>query len=259
MQNKKRLLTTLLLGYGVLMLVLIGLLTVMMILSNDILYNNTIVPALDILITVIDVFAYAISATVLIYAIYMYGVKENITLYAAYLCITVFHYVAMLCIGWLILPGTLPETIQGLLGFLWTDVLLFVLLDCLRIFLIVFITAKLLQKHNANRIEYNRKANILDKEQREARFGLFPFSKFLNFKNPIQVGAFVTAVIYWLTYFFQYLYIDILISAFGIEYIEGLPMQIVYLLLNAVLAGICYCIIVFVLLKFDEKMPKLTN
>lgn len=241
------------------MLILIGLLIAMMILSNDVLYNNTVVPALDILITVIDVFAYAISATVLIYAIYMYGVKENITLYAAYFCITVFHYVSILCIGWMIFPGTLPGTIQELLGFLWTDILLFVLLDCLRVFLIVLITAKLLQKYNANRKEYNRKANILDKEQRDARYGLFPFSKFLSFKNPIQIGAFITAAIYWLTFFFQYLYIDILISIFGIEYIEGLPMQIVYLLLNAVLAGICYCIIVFVLLKFDEKMPKLTD
>ena len=259
MQNKKRLLITLLLGYGVLMLVLIGLLIGLMILSNDVLYNNTVVPVLDILITVIDVFAYAISGTVMIYAIYMYGVKENFTLYTAYLCITVFHYVAILCIGWMLFPGTLPNTIQELLGFLWTDVLLFVLLDCLRVFLIVFITAKLLQKHNTSRKEYNRKANILDKSQRDARFGLFPFAKFLSFKNPIQVGAFVTAAIYWLTYFFQYLYIDILVSAFGIEYIEGLPMQLVYLLLNAVLAAICYCVIIFVLLKFDEKMPKLTD
>lgn len=256
MLYKKKLLALLLIGYGGLMLLLIGMLTGSMLLGSDVLYmDSPVVQILDIAITVVDIFAYAISAVVIIYGIYLYGFKQLTTIYAAYFCITVFHYVAILCIGWLVFPGTLPESAQDLLIRFFEDIVLFILLDCLRIFIIAMITTKLLDKKDALRKEQNAKAAILGAEKQDARAVAFPFARFVSFKNPIQVGVFSTALIYWLTFYFQYIYIDIL-SLMNFEYVEGFGMQIIYLLLNAVLACICYCIMMFILIKFDEKMPK---
>ena len=97
MLYKKKLLSLLLIGYGGLMLLLIGMLTGSMLLGSDVLYmDSPVIQILDIAITVVDIFAYAISAAVIIYGIYLYGVKQLSTIYAAYFCITVFHYVAIL-------------------------------------------------------------------------------------------------------------------------------------------------------------------
>ena len=256
MTYKKKLLNTLLIGYGGLMLLLIGMLAVSMVLTSNVLYMNSIgVQILDIAITVVDIFAYGISASVLIYGIYLYKAKELSTLYAAYLCITVFHYVAILCISWAIFPGRLPETLQDLLRYMLEDILLFVALDCLRMFLISLITSRLLRKHEVRREHDNLKAAVLEYEPKEYRKSLFPFSSFISFRNPIQVGIFSTAVIYWLTFYFQYVYIDIL-SLIKFDYVEGFVLQIIYLLLNAVLACICYCIMMYILMKFDEKLAQ---
>ena len=261
MHYHKRLLNHLLIGYGGLMLLLIGLLTANMLLVTNVLYmNSPLVQVLDIVTTVIDIFAFAISTCVVIYGIYLYGAKALKTLYAAYFCITVFHYVAILLIEWAIFPGKIPveesvlDSILALVLYLLENLFLFVILDCLRLFLVVFVTAKLLNRHRVDQKEFNRKANILGLEQKNSKEGLFPFEKFVSFKNPIQIGAFATAVIYWLTYFIQYVYIDILILI-KMDYVEGFGMQIIYLLLNAVLSCICYCIMMYMLMKYDEKMP----
>ena len=245
-----------LLGYGGLMLLLIGMLTGYMVLSSDVLYMDSVwVHALDIMIVIVDVFAYAISASVLIYGIYFFGAKALITLYSAYLCITVFHYVALLCIGWFVFPGTLPQTIQDLIRYLFEDVLLFVALDCLRMFLTGCITAKLLKNHENKRKEYNRTAVILEKDLKDVREGLFPFGKFISFKNPIQIGIIIASLVYWLTFFFQYVHIiNLTLSKF--EYVEGLGMVAVYLLLYAFMACMCYCIMAFILIGLDEKLQK---
>lgn len=253
---KKKLLTNLLFGYGGLMLLLIGMLSGSMLLSSNVLYMDTpVVQILDIAITIVDIFAYAISASVIIYGIYLFGAKSLTTVYAAYFCITVFHYVTILCIGWLVFPNTLPESVQDLIVRIFEDLVLFVALDCLRIFLIGLITAKLFKSREAKRKEYNAKAKILGKETQDERSIAFPLNSFISFKNPVQLGIFSTAIIYWLTFYFQYIYIDIL-SLLKFEYVEGLGMQIIYLLLNAVLACICYCIMMFIMMKYDEKMPK---
>lgn len=254
---KKKLLHFMLYGYGGLMILLVALLTGSMLLESDVLYQNGFWDnAVDIVITIFDVFAFAISAAVLVYGIYLLGARELSTVYAAYLCVTVFHYVAVLCIGWLVFPGTLPESVGDLLLYLVEDVLVFTLIDCLRLFIIGIVTAKLLAKREAARKEYNRKARILGEEMQDSRSIVFPFAKFVSLKNPVHIGLIAMALIYWLTFYIQYVYYDI-ITLIKLDYLYGLSLQIVNLLVNAVLAAICYCIAAFILIKLDEKMPKI--
>lgn len=256
MQYKKKLLVLLLLGYGLLMVVLIGMLTISMILNSNVLYmNGALVQVIDIAITIVDIFAFGISAAVMIYGIYLYGAKALSTLYAAYLCITVFHYVALVCINWALFPNNLPKSIQDLGTCLFEDILLFVALDCLRIFLICLITAGSMKKVEAKKAILNRTNALLGSEILDERTGYFPMSSFISFKNPVQIGIFTTAVIYWLTFYLQHVYITVL-SVLKFDYVEGIPMQIIYLLLDAVLACICYCIMMYIMLKLDEKLPK---
>lgn len=255
-EYKRKLLNLMLYGYGGLMVLLVALLTGSMLLESDVLYQNGFWDnALDIVITVFDVFAFAISVSVLIYGIYLFGARALSTVYAAFLCMTVFHYVAVLCIGWLVFPGTLPESVGDLFMYLIEDVIVFTLIDCLRLFIIGLVTAKLLAKREAARKEYNRKANILGNEMQSARSIAFPFAKFVSFKNPVHVGLAVMALIYWLTFYIQYVYYDI-VTLIKLEYLHGMSLQLVNLLVNAVLAAICYCVAAFVLIKLDEKMPK---
>ena len=253
---KKKLLHFMLYGYGGLMVLIVALLTGSMLLESDVLYQNGFLDnAADIAITIFDVFAFAISAAVLIYGIYLLGARELSTVYAAYVCLTVFHYVAVLCIGWLIFPGTLPESVGDLLLYLVEDVFVFTLIDCLRLFVIGIVTAKLLSKREAARNEYNRKAQILGNEMQGSRSIAFPFAKFVSFKNPVHIGLMVMALIYWLTFYIQYVYYDI-ITLIKLDFLYGMSLQLVNLVANAVLAAICYCIAAFILIKLDEKMPK---
>ncbi len=255
-EYKKKLLNLMLFGYGGLMVLLVAMLTGSMLLDSDVLYQNGFLTnALDIAITVVDVFAFAISTSVLIYGIYLIGARALTTVYAAFLCMTVFHYVAVLCIGWLIFPGTLPETAGELATYMLEDVIIFTLLDCLRLLIIGIITAKILTKRELARKDHNRKASILGDELQDARSVAFPFAKFVSFKNPVQIGLAVMALVYWLTFYIQYVYYDI-ITLIKLDYLHGMSLQIINLLVNAVLAAICYCIATFILIKLDEKMPK---
>ena len=253
---KKKLLNWMLYGYGGMMLLLVLLLTGSMIFESDVLLQSG--PWLNILAictSVADVFAFAIAVATLIYGIYLFGARQLSIMCAAFFCMTVFHYVAVLCIGWLIFPGTLPESVGDLFTYLWEDVIAFVLLDCLRLFIVSFITSKLLAKREAERKEYNRRSNILGVEMQDERSVAFPLAGFLRFKNPLQAGALVMAVVYWMTFYIQYVYYDIM-TLIKLDQFAGASLQILTLLANAVLACIGYLVVIFMLIKMDEKMPK---
>ena len=255
-QYKKKLLNMMLFGYGGSMILLIAMLTALMLLDSNVLYQNgTFVKVIDICISVADVFSFAIAVAVVIYGIYLMNVRSLTTVFSAFVCITIFHYVAVLCIGWLIFPGTLPETIGDLMAYFFEEVIVFVFLDCLRLFLIGLITVKLLAKKELLRRDYNRKTLILGEEQLSARNSIYPLKSFISFKNPVQVGALISAAIYWLTFYVQYVYYDI-ITIIKLDYFEGASLRLFTLAVNAVLACICYCIAIFILMKFDEHLPK---
>ncbi len=256
MQNRKQLLYVMLLGYGLPMLLIVGMVSALMLLETDVIYMDSLLyKALDIAVRIVDILPYAVSAAVIIYGIYSFGYSSLSTLYASYLFITVLHYVLLQCIEWFVFPGSLPQSIQELFTVFFENIVLFVIFDCLRIFLVGLATALLMKKQETKRETLNRTAKLLGNQHIEAREGIFPFASFVSFKNPIQLSIFITAAIYWLTFLVQYVYIDIL-ALLSFDYVEGIWMQPVYLALNAVLACICYCVILFVLIGFDEKMPK---
>lgn len=250
----KRLMLWVVLGYGLCMLVLIGMLTAQMVLGSNVIYAQSAwMNVLDVAITLVDILAFSFAALPVIYGIYLLGVKEIINMLGAYLCLTVLHYVAIMCIGWGLFG--LPDSVNDLFRQFWEDLLLFVLLDCLRIFLIVFVTAKAFAKHERKRALYNRAASMVGNELQGSRHDIFPLRGFLSLKNPIQVGALTAAIIYWLTFLLQYVYIDIL-ALINFGRIDEFFMQLIYVLLNAILATVCYCIINYLLMRMDEKMPK---
>ena len=253
---KKKLLNCMLFGYGGLMLLLVLLLTGSMLMESNVLFQSGIwLNVVAIFTSVVDIFAFAVAAAILIYGIYLVGTRELTTVYAAFLCMTVFHYVAVLCIGWLVFPGTLPESVDDLLSYLFEDVIVFVFLDCLRIFVVGLVTARLLAKREAERKEYNRKANIIGKEMQSKRSVAFPFAGFFRFKNPLQAGVLTMAIVYWMTFYIQYVYYDIM-TLIKLDYFYGASFQILTLLANAALACIGYTVVTFILIKMDEKMPK---
>lgn len=251
----KKLLLWIVLGYGICMLALIGMLSGQMILGSNVLFADSIwMTVIDIAITLVDILAYTFAVAALIYGTYLFGVKSLSNMLSAYLCLTVLHYVALMGIGWGLFG--LPETVNDLFEQLWSDMLLFVLLDCLRMFIIIFFCAKSIKKHEAKRALHNRAAAMIGNELQGSRHGIFPLRTLLSFKNPIQIGAFTAAIIYWLTYIVQYIYIDIL-SLISFGRVEEFFMQFIYVILNAILAAICYCIINYMLMKMDENMPKI--
>ena len=254
-QNKK-LLQWMLFGYGGSMLLLVAMLTGLMILDSNVIYQGTLlVDAWDICISVVDAVAFALSVVTLIYGIYLVGARALTAVYAAYLCITVFHYVSVLCIGWLIFPGTLPNTPWELAMDFFEEVIVFVFLDCLRLFIIGLVTSKALVKREEALKAYNRKANILSEEQQSARSIAFPLTKFISIQNPVQRGAVAACIVYWLTYYMQYVYYDV-VTWIKLDYFEGASLQIFTIAVDAVLAAVCYCIITFILMKLDERNPK---
>ncbi len=256
LQYKKNLLNLMLLGYGGLMVLLIGMTTGTRFLNSDVLFQDGfLVITLDILIALLDAAAFAITTVVVIYGIYLVGSRAMITVYAAFLSITVFYRVTVLCLGWLIYPGSLPGSIQDLLLMITENIFIYTLFDCLRLFIIGFVAFKLLEKRENARQEYNRKARILGDELQSKRSIAFPFEKFISLKNPLQKSAAVSSIVYWTVFFVQYVYYAIM-NLVKLDFWHYIGFQIIELVFYAVLACICYCVIVYVLIKLDEKMPK---
>ena len=253
---KQKLLKWMLFGYGGLMLLLIGLSTAARFLNSDVLFQDGLwAIALDIVTAIVDVFAFAFASAVVIYGIYAVGARNMTTVFSAFFSVTVFHYVAILGIGWAIYPGTLPETVEDWLRMALESLVLYILLDCLRLFIVGFVTAKLLAKREAARNDYNRKAKIMGDELQDQRSIAFPFSKFVSIKNPVQVGVLVTAATYWAVFAVQYVYYGAM-NLIKLKFWEYIGFQIMELVFYAIMAWVCYCIATFILIKLDEKMPK---
>ena len=255
-EYKRKLLNFMLYGYGGLMLLLVAMSIGASLLNSDVLFQDGFwVIALDILIAFADVFAFAIACSVVIYGIFLDGARSMSTVLAAFLAITVFHYVAVLCLGWLIYPGTLPSTVGEWLWMLFAELILYIFIDCLRLFIVGLIFSKKLAKCENTRSEYNRKAKILGDEPQSARSLAFPITKFIGFKNPVQFGVAATATAYWLVFLFQYLYYAIMNMRTN-RFWEYIGFQIIELGFYVLMACICYCIATYILVKLDEKMPK---
>ncbi len=238
------------------MLLLIGMSTATRLLNSNVLFQDGLWAfLLDAGIAIADVFAFAIASAVVIYGIYAIGTRDMTTVFSAFLAVTVFHYVAILGIGWAIYPGTLPETVEDWLRMVLENLVLYILLDCLRLFIVGFVTAKLLAKREAARNDYNRKAKIMGDELQDQRSIAFPFSKFVSMKNPVQVGVLVTAATYWAVFAVQYVYYAFM-NLTKLRFWEYIGFQIIELVFYAIMAWVCYCISTFILIKLDEKMPK---
>ena len=256
MDYKRKLLNFMLYGYGGLMLLLIAMSTGASLLNSDVLFQDTFLTiSLDIVIALADVFAFAIASAIVIYGIYMDGVRSMKTVYAAFLAITVFHYVAVLCIGWLAYPGDLPSTVGEWILMLIGSLFLYILIDCLRLFVVGIVFLKKLDKCEAARREYNRKARIIGEEQQSAREIAFPIAKIVSFKNPIQIGIVTTAIVYWAVFLIQYAYYAVMNLRIN-KFWEYIGFQLIELGFYLLMAGICYCIATYIIVKLDEKMPK---
>ncbi len=256
LQHKRKLLNLMLYGYGGLMILLIGLSTGARLLNSDVLFQDSVwVITLDIIIALIDAFAFAIACATVIYGIYLIGARELKTVYAAFFSVTAFHYVAILCIGWLIYPGTLPGTFGEWLIMMLESLVLYILIDCLRLFAVGFITAKVLAKRENDRIDYNRKAKILGDDQLDSRSIAFPFERVISFKNPLQIGVVTMTAVYWTLFLVQYVYYAVM-NLVKLKFWEYIGFQMIELGFYAVMAGVCYCIATYILIKLDEKLPK---
>lgn len=243
-------------GYGGAMLLLVAMSTGASLLNSNVLYQDGFwVIALDVIIALVDVFAFAIATAVVIYGIYLHGSRSMKTVYAAFLATTVFHYVAVLCIGWLIFPGDLPSTVGEWLLMLIESLFLYILIDCLRLFIVGFAFSKRLAKCEALRCEYNRKARILGEEQQSKRSIAFPISNFISIKNPIQIGTLVTTAVYWLVFLVQYAYYAVMNLRIN-KFWEYIGFQLIELGFYLIMACVCYCIVTFMMVRLDEKMPK---
>lgn len=255
-EYKKKLLNLMLYGYGGLMILLIGMSTGARLLNSDILYQDGFwVIVLDIVIALADAFAFALSAAVVIYGIYLAGYRAMKTVYAAFIAVTTFHYVAVLCIGWLIYPGTMPETVEEWLLMIFESLFLYILIDCLRLLVVGIVASKAIAKQEAIRCDSNRKAKILGDEQQDQRSLAFPFVKFISFKNPIQISVAAMAAVYWIVFLVQYVYYAFM-NLIKLNFLDYVGFQILELGFYALMACICYCVAVFILIRLDEKMPK---
>jgi hypothetical protein len=256
LQYKNNLLKLMLFGYGGLMLLLIGMSTGARVLNSDTLFQDGIlVIALDAIIAIVDAFAFAIASAVVIYGIYLLGIKPMKTVFAAFFAVTTFHYVAVLFIGWIIYPGTMPQNMGEWLYMVIESLLLYILIDCLRIFVVGLICAKVVAKREAARLEENRKAKILGDEIKEKRSIAFPLTGIIGFKNPMHIAVAAAAFAYWVIFFIQYAYYAVM-NLIKLNFWEYLGFQILELGFYTVMAFICYAISLYIIIKLDEKMPK---
>ena len=206
--------------------------------SSDVLYMGTVLPEIfSILLSAIDILVFGIFYGVLLYGIYRFSLKISLPILYLYVGAVLYKNVGNLLMTY-ITDGFSSEILTDLL-----NILIYILLELIQTAVIVLIPTLLLRR--AKEQEEVRKNAAADaKKPYVPVYEYFPFSRLLNFKNPIQKSAFWMAFVPMIVHVLQRAYYDVFYTI--VEGFYGNPLvDILWMLLYYTIDIVAYGIIVY--------------
>lgn len=207
--------------------------------SNDVLYMGTVLPEVfSVLLSTVDVLVFGLFYGVLLYALYRFGLKKALFTSFVFIVSVLYKYIGNLLMTFL--TDGVPT--DGILS----DVLnigLYILLELLQATVVFTISALILRKAKDReriRLEAAEKA----KKVYEPAAEYLPFSRLLNFGNPLQKAAFWMAFVPMIVHVIQRAFYDIVLTIANGFY--GNPLiDILWMILYYILDVVAYGVVVY--------------
>lgn len=243
--SRKRLLLTLIVASAVFFALSSLILSPLYIYTcSDVLYATTALPEIiDIVIDIVDVAAYAVSFSIIIYSIFKFTFKKSLGLIFVYISFVILKYLANLIIT-SISDGVFSpdEAIY---------VLIYLVLEFILFGIVLILPSILIPNYYAKRAVIEKANAKLGKKTPSVHEELFTSKKFFSTKNPLHLSALVTGIILSVAKISTRILFDMYI---------GLPTSfadaawmIAYYVSDILIALIVYAISLYIFAHFEAK------
>ncbi len=244
-KKRKRLFCTLLISSAVFLVLSSIILTPLYIYAcSDVVYATTAIPEiLEIVIDIVDVMAYAVCFSVIIYSIFKFSLKSSVRLILVYCAYVFLKYLANLVISSIVDGVFSPSDV--------IYVLIYLALDIILLALILTIAIAFMRRYYENRSVIEKANNTLEKKTPSVHEDLFAAKKFFSPKNPLQCAALVTGIILSAAKILSRIRYDIYIGA--PTSLADTMWMIAYYASDILIAIIVYAISLYMFAHFEAK------
>ncbi len=218
--------------------------------ANHVLYMGTLLPEiLSVLLSTVDILAFGIFYGMLVYALYRFKTKKALAFVFVYVAVMLYKYV-----GNLLMTYATDGVPKSGIAFDVMSVAFYIVLELLQTGTVLLI-ASLIIRRAREREKIRFKAALKAGRAYEPSCEILPFTRLLNFKNPLQRAAFWTAFVPMLLHVLQRLLSDVfqtIVDGFYGNPLIDILWMIVYYTLDVVAYGvIVYFIEILLLSKLD--------
>lgn len=216
-------------------------------LSSDIVYSSSaLVTVIEVIYDTAEIIAISLGYAVLIYSVFRYGLSDSIPTVIIFCAVTLFKYVANLCMDWINYGFSTESLGKDILV-----ILLPFLLEVLQFLAILLISHRVISGYR----EVYRRVQEVQTLPSEDDEGVYPFSGAVNRKNPLMRAALYSGIVVVITCILQsvpyYFMVSYIYGAF--PFVSAIS-QIV----GSVIEGVvCYfAVILFLMLFFEQRVKR---
>ena len=224
------------------------------VISNDILYSDTLLPVvLSYLREIFELAAISVFYAVMICVLYKRGKGRIRDLFILFVAAAAYKYLASTVMSWVV-SGSIPSS--------WaldmSNVLFFTSLEFLQLVIIYCLIRPEIERFNAKRALAEKKLSVLDYSTDVTVPCAYPFEKLYDRENCLCRSAFVCALVIFIAKLFGDVVSDIWViiyAGFPSEWVTWVLMAVNYLS-KVIFAGIAYFIIYGVMSRLLRKTEK---
>ncbi|MBO5416238.1 MAG: hypothetical protein J6A83_06375 [Clostridia bacterium] len=244
-RSRKRLLLTLIVASAVFFALSSLILSPLYIYTcSDVVYATTALPEIiDIVIDIVDVAAYAVSFSIIIYSIFKFTLKKSIGLIFIYIASVALRYLANLIITTISDGAFSVDEVFYVLIYLTLDLVLFGI--------VLILPSILIPSYYSKRAVIEKANAKLGKKMPSVHEELFATKKIFSAKNPLHISALVTGIILSLVKIATRVWFDLYIGAPSSA--ADAMWMVAYYLSDILIALIVYAISLYIFAHFDAK------
>lgn len=216
-------------------------------LASDVVYSSSaVVTVIEVIYDIAEIIAISLGYAALIYSMFRYGLSDSIPTVIIFCCVTLFKYVANLCMDWVNYGFDIQSLGRDILV-----ILLPFLLEVLQFLAIMLISHRVISRYREvyGRADGDSCGTCKDDE------GVYPFSGVVNRKNPLMrvslysgMVVIITCILQSVPYYFTVSYI----------YGEFPFVSVLSQILGSVIEGVvCYFAVILFLMMFFERRVKM--
>ncbi len=212
----------------------------------DIIYAVTVIPELlGFALDIVDILAYSACFSIVIYSVYRLSLRASFGIISTVCAAIFFKYTANLVMSFILDGAVITSDIPS--------VVIYFALDLVWLSVITAISNAIIKRYHKKRAELN-KASLLYLSKPDASSNAFPFKKFIDINNPLQLSALIMGAVMGGVHMGTRVIYD-LFYGLPTSLADALWM-ITYYVSDIVSAVVMYAIALFIFMKLNDKEIK---